>query len=150
MSVVGLILAATTLRIKVKAESCHFSLTSLDPCSGRKFSAIWHGTSACHGVFIPDIQYNNNNRRTIAEGEACKLLELTTDINSYTRAGVLARVPHRQLERLHTRKHTGTHDTHTCVHTPAAALMPSAFFRLACSTSPASASCFLFKSVQHT
>ena len=31
-----------------------FSLKALDPGSGRKIPAIWHGACACHDVFMPE------------------------------------------------------------------------------------------------
>ena len=45
---------ATTLRIQLQAESYLLSLKRLDPGSGRKIPAIWHGAGAYPSVFIPE------------------------------------------------------------------------------------------------
>ena len=46
---------ATALRIRLQAESCPFlSLKSLDPGSGQKIPAPWHGAGAYPGGFIPE------------------------------------------------------------------------------------------------
>ena len=36
------------------AEACPLRLKCLDPGSGRKVPATWHGAGACHGVCIPE------------------------------------------------------------------------------------------------
>ena len=47
-------LQPSTLIIRLQAESCHFLRGCLDPGSGRKIPAVWHGAGAYHGVFIPE------------------------------------------------------------------------------------------------
>ena len=41
-----------------------FSLECLDPGSGRKIPAIWHGTGAYTGVFIPETEYSKRDKST--------------------------------------------------------------------------------------
>ena len=44
-----------------KARRASLKLKCLDPCSGRKILAIWHGTGAYHGVFNPRNLVLTNN-----------------------------------------------------------------------------------------
>ena len=48
----------TTLRINGSMQiHAILSLEAQHPDSGRKILGKWHGTGACHGVFIPETRY---------------------------------------------------------------------------------------------